>query len=56
MYPGQVLMPKSFLHEILRRRIEPPWFFELAPIHDYDHVGRDEEQGYVGSDSMRPVK
>ena len=30
----QVMLPKSFIYEVLARKFEPPWHFEIEPLDE----------------------
>lgn len=39
------MLPKSFLYEVLTRKLEPPWMFEIEPVREGDQEDDEEEEG-----------
>lgn len=33
-YSDKIMLPKSFIYEVLGRKLEPPWHFEITPLDD----------------------
>ena len=33
-YSDKIMLPKSFIYEVLARKLEPPWHFEITPLDD----------------------
>lgn len=42
------MLPKSFLYEVLRRKLEPPWMFEIQPMRKEGGAEEEEEEEEEG--------
>jgi len=43
----QVLMPRWFQYELLGRRVEPPWIFEITRVDLEDITGDTDEDNQL---------